>query len=153
MLWQLSSHDIGKIRTWLDYQMQEQDKNVIFNYALIIFVWNGSMVNILRSRQNGHHFSDIFKCILFDENVWISHKISLKFVPDVRINNIPALVQIMAWHRPGNKLLSKPMMLSLLTHICVTPPQWLKLILHMPQQLGSRDMWKIMTCMDYQIKN
>ena len=49
---------------------------------------------------------------------------SLKFVPKGRINNIPALVQIMAWRRPGNKPLSEPMMVSLLTHICVTMPQW-----------------------------
>ena len=28
-------------------------------------------------------------------------KISLKFVPEGPINNIPALVQIVAWHRPG----------------------------------------------------
>ena len=59
-----------------------------------------------------------------NENVWISHRISLKFVPKVRINNIPALVQIMAWRRPGDKPLSEPMMVSLLTHICVTRRQW-----------------------------
>ena len=39
------------------------------------------------------------------------------------INNIPTLVQIMAWRRPGYKQLSEPMMLSLHTHICVTRPQ------------------------------
>ena len=39
-------------------------------------------------------------------------------------NNIPALVQIMAWRRPGDKPLSEAMMVSLLTHICVTLPQW-----------------------------
>ena len=32
----------------------------------------------------------------------------------------------MAWHRTGDKPLSEPMMLSLLTHICVTRPQWVK---------------------------
>ena len=32
----------------------------------------------------------------------------------------------MAWRRPGDKLLSEPMMVSLLTHICVTRPQWVK---------------------------
>ena len=42
------------------------------------------------------------------------------------INNIPALVQIMAWHRSGDKPLSEPMMVSLLMHICVTQPQWVK---------------------------
>ena len=30
----------------------------------------------------------------------------------------------MAWRRPGDKPLSKPMMVSLLTHIFVTRPQW-----------------------------
>ena len=39
-------------------------------------------------------------------------------------DNILALVQIMAWRRPGDKPLSEPMMFSLLTHICVTRPQW-----------------------------
>ena len=42
------------------------------------------------------------------------------------INNISALVQIMAWRRPGDELLSEPMMVSLLMHICVTPPQWFR---------------------------
>ena len=47
------------------------------------------------------------------------------FVPQVPINNIPALAQIMAWRRPGaDKPLSEPMMVILLTHICVTRPQW-----------------------------
>ena len=40
------------------------------------------------------------------------------------INNIPALFQIMAWRRPGNKPLSEPIMVSLLTHICITRLQW-----------------------------
>ena len=44
-----------------------------------------------------------------NENVWISIKISLKFVPKGPINNIPALVQIMTWRRSGDKPLSEPM--------------------------------------------
>ena len=51
-------------------------------------------------------------------------KSSLKFVPKGPINNIPTLVQKMAWRRPGDKPLSEPMMASLLAHICVTRPQW-----------------------------
>ena len=81
----------------------------------------------LRPRQNGRHFADdTFKHIFLNENVRISIKISLKFVPKVPIDNIPALVQIMAWRRPGDKPLSEPIMVSLLTHICVTRPQWVK---------------------------
>ena len=84
-----------------------------------------SYLNSLRPRQNGRHFADdIFKCIFLNENVWIPIKISLKFVPRSPINNIPALVQIMAWRRPGAKLLSEAMMVSLTTHICVARLQW-----------------------------
>ena len=39
-----------------------------------------------------------------------SIKILLKFVLKGPINNIPALIQIMAWRRPGDKPLSEPMM-------------------------------------------
>ena len=79
----------------------------------------------LRPRQIGRHFpDDIFKCIFLNENVWISIRISLKFVSRVPIDNKPALVQIMAWRRPGDKPLSEPMMTSLPMHICVTRPQW-----------------------------
>ena len=61
-------------------------------------------VNSLRPRGNRRHFADdIFKCIFLNENVLISIKISLKFVPKSQINNIPALVQIMAWRRLGDK--------------------------------------------------
>ena len=82
-------------------------------------------VNSLRPRQNGSHFADdIFKCIFLNESEWISFKISLKFVLKGPINNIPALVQIMAWRRPDDKPLSEPLVFILLTHICVTRPQW-----------------------------
>ena len=85
-------------------------------------------LNTLRPRVNGRHFADdIFKCVFVNENSWIPIKISLKFVPKGPINNIPALVQIMAWRPPGDKPLSEPMMVRLPTHICVTRPQWVKL--------------------------
>ena len=97
-------------------------------------------VNTLRSRQNGRHFADdVFKCIFLNENVWILLKISLKFVPQGPINNIPALVQIMAWRRPGDMPLSEPMMVISLTHICVTRPQWFKSTLSMPS-LGHNEL-------------
>ena len=87
--------------------------------------------NTLRPRQNGRRFADdIFKRISLNENVWISIKISLNFVPRGPINNIPALVQIMAWSRPGDKPLSEPTMEIWLTHICVTRPQWVNDFFH-----------------------
>ena len=55
-------------------------------------------------KQNGRHFTgDILKCIFLNENVWILNKISLKFVTKGPTNNNPALVQVMAWRRPGDK--------------------------------------------------
>ena len=84
-----------------------------------------SWLNTLRPKQNGRHFADdTSKRIFLNENVWISIQISLKFVPKGPINNIPALVQMMAWRRSGDKPLSEPMMVSLPTHICVTRPHW-----------------------------
>ena len=89
------------------------------------------LLNTLRPRQNGRHFADhTFKRIFLNENVVILIQISLKFVPKGPINNIPALVQMMAWGQPGDKPLSEAMMVSLLTHICVTWPQWVKPVLY-----------------------
>ena len=68
------------------------------------------------------------KRIFLNEDVRISIKISLKFVPKGPINNIPALDQIMAWRRPGDKPLSERIMVRLLTHICITRPQWIKVM-------------------------
>ena len=83
------------------------------------------ILTTLRPRQNGRRFADdVFKCIFLNENVWISFKISLKFVPKDPINTIPVLVQILAWRRSGDKPLSEPMTVSLLTHICPTRSQW-----------------------------
>ena len=81
------------------------------------------------------------KCIFLDENVWIPIEISLKFVPKGSINNNPALLQIMAWRRPGDKPLAEPMMFSSLTHICVTRPQGVNILrqgdTYMRQWIGS----------------
>ena len=77
-------------------------------------------LNTLRLRQNGCNFpDDIFKFIFLNENIQILLQFSLKFVPKGPFNNIPALVLIMAWRRPGDKPLSEPMMVRLLMHICV----------------------------------
>ena len=101
-------------------QMEISCKCYVANYR-------SNNINTLRPRQNGRHFpDDIFKRIFLNENVWISLKISLKFVPKGPINNIPALVQIMAWRCPGDKPLSEAIMVSLLTHKCITQPQWVK---------------------------
>ena len=100
-------------------------------------------VNTLRPRQNGRRFpDDTFKRIFLNENVGIPIKISLKFVPTGPINNIPALVQIMDWRRPGDKPLSEPMMVSLPTHICITQPRCVKSEACMP--IWSCQRWVVL---------
>ena len=82
-----------------------------------------------------------WKCLNFDQNCfevcsqasnWISIQISLKFVPRHPINDIPAL-----W--PGDKPLFEPMMVSLVTHTCITWPQW---VIHwgLVMPYGDRDL-------------
>ena len=108
------------LMTWQQKEPRHQQSWYCLEYPSLSF-------NTLRPTRNEQHFADdIFKRIFFNENVWVPIKISLKFVPNVPINNIPALVQIMAWRRSGGKPLSEPMMVSLSTHICVTRPQWVK---------------------------
>ena len=46
---------------------------------------------------------DTVERIFLNENVLISITFSLTFVPKGAVNNIPALVQIMAWRRPSDK--------------------------------------------------
>ena len=105
------------------------------------------IINTLGPRQNERLFTDdIFKCIFLNDDVWIPNKISLKFVPKGPINNIPALVQIMAWHRPGDKPLSEPMLVSLTTHVCVTRPQWVNICSMSQPHLISRRHEYILLC-------
>ena len=106
--------------------------SIVFSHQITPYMrlwrWT-SLINTLRSRQNFCHFADdIFKCIFLNENVWISLTISLKCVPNDRIDNVSALVQMMAWRRPSDTPLSEPMMVRLLTHIWVTRRQWVNIV-------------------------
>ena len=119
-------HSHGSNFAWfLSLELLSKWQILIWNPTVAYFM--GQLVNSLRPRQNGRHFpDDIFKRIFLNENVWISIKMSLKFVPRVRINNIPALVKIMAWRRSGDRPLFEPMLDNLLTHICATRLQWVE---------------------------
>ena len=73
--------------------------------------FSADLLNILRPEQNGWHFADnIFILTLLNETCYIFISISLKFVPEASINNMPTLIWIMAWHQTGDKPLSEPMM-------------------------------------------
>ena len=80
-------------------------------------------INTLRPRQNGRHFADdVFKCIFLNE--MCEFCLRFHWSPKGPINNIPPLVQVMAWRRPGDKPLSEPMVVRFFTQICVARPQW-----------------------------
>ena len=93
--------------------------------ALLWICYSLSNHNTLRPRQMAAIFQTRFwNAFHFNENMWIFIKMSLKFVLKGPINNISAMVQIMTWRRPGDKPLFEPMLVNILTHICVTWPQW-----------------------------
>ena len=51
---------------------------------------------------------DIFNCIFLNENDRIPIQISLKYDSRSAIDNKPALVQVMAWRKIGDKPLHEP---------------------------------------------
>ena len=113
--------DGGKTEEWAHVEESPCDLTARYRTRIIVTkLGSHGILNTFRPRQNGRHFpDDIFKCIFFNENLWFRINISLKFVPRGRIYNVP----IMAWRRPGDKPLSEPMMVRLLTHACVARPQ------------------------------
>ena len=110
---------------WMKYIVWCHDMAVNFiSRCNLFFHWLrtcSAIVNTLRPRQNGRHFADdTFKHIFLNENVRIAIKMSLMFVPKGPFHNNSALVQIMAWRRPGDKPLSEPMMVRSLMLKMVT---------------------------------
>ena len=113
------------MRRWTRPSLLQIMAYPLISTKVIIWTSNGTSVTHWgRDKMAAISQTTRSKRIFVNENVRISIKKSLKFVPNGPVNNILALVQIMAWRRPGDKPLSEPMVVSLLTHICVTRPQW-----------------------------
>ena len=96
-----------------------QGKKSLQNVIFKVPIWTKAYKAFytLWPRQNGWQFPDnILKCIFLTENIWISIKISLKFLPKGPFINTTTFVQVMAWQWPGTMPLSEPMMVSLLSH-------------------------------------
>ena len=71
--------------------------------------------------QSGRFYADdTFKRILVSENL------SPKFVPKRPIKNKPELIEIMAWHRTGNRPLYEQI-ITQFTNGCVTKLQWINI--------------------------
>ena len=78
MYWCLYVTDVYASWVAFDSMVQTSLPSILKNYH----------VNTLRPRQNGRRFpDDILKWIFLNENVWISIRISLNFVPKVLIHN------------------------------------------------------------------
>ena len=110
------------------------------------FVWwkylfmhktNASLTHWVWSKMAHHISDDIFKYIFLNDNVCIAIRISLKFVPEGPIHNIPSLVQKITWRLVGAKPLSESMMVSLLMHVCAIRPQWVNWLLFVKESLNS----------------
>ena len=103
---------IWKYLLWNGSHFAKQEMSWYFYVKLPNVVWCCNSSDI-EAETKCHHFpEDIFKSIFLNENCCILIKIALKYVHQGPINTIPALVQIMAWHRPGDKPLSEPMMVT-----------------------------------------
>ena len=88
--------------------------------------WNKSSAHWGRDKMAAKS-QTTFSNAFLNENIWISIKISMKFVPKSPMDKIPALVKIMACRRTGDKSLSEPMMTYIVdAYICVPWPQWVK---------------------------
>ena len=83
----------------------------------VLIHWSRDNMSAIYQRT----FSKVFSWLkMIEFRLWFH----FSFFPKGPFNNIPALVQIMAWHQPGDKPLCEPMMVNLRTHICIiTWPQ------------------------------
>ena len=72
--------------------------------------WNFTVYAIDLTHWRREKWPSFPRCIFLKEIVWLAIEISLKFVSKVQINDIPALVRMMAGRRSCDKRLSEPMM-------------------------------------------
>ena len=80
------------------------------NNAVGFIWWQYFTIHSSPPGQNGHHFTDkIFICILLNENIRISIRISLRFIPKSPTDN-KWLVQVRAWCWKGDKSLPAPVL-------------------------------------------
>ena len=85
-------------------------KCVSINYFQ--FLWRVSLTHLPLDKMAAILADDNLKCNFLDENNRIPIRISLKFVPMSPIDNKPALVQVIAWCRIGDKPLPELMLIQ-----------------------------------------
>ena len=86
--------------------------------------WECSLVDVIVLTHWGRDQKDAISQTTFSSAFyWMKMYELQQKIPKGPVNNILALVQIMAWRCPGDKPLSEPMLVSLPTYICVTRAQ------------------------------
>ena len=84
---------------------------LLWGGGILVDHWStiSSLFNSSPPGQNGRHFrDDIFYCNFMNGKFCTLIHISQKFVPKSPVGNMSALVQVMAWHRTGDKPLPEP---------------------------------------------
>ena len=90
---------------------QERLYTIINSHRLCNGIWKYvCLTHLPLDKMAAIVVDDIFKCVFLNENDRIPIQISLKFVPRSPIDNKPALVQVIAWRRAGDKPLPEPML-------------------------------------------
>ena len=77
---------------------------------LVVEYVSDGVLSLCQNKMAAFLADDIFRCIFLNENDNIVIQISLKFVPKGPIDNISALVQVMAWCLTGTKPLPETML-------------------------------------------
>ena len=91
---------------------------------IVSWLFTGSRLLLLEAATKWSPFSRWHFEMYFLGRKWMNFdKNSIEVCSRGLTDNIPVLVQIMAWRRPGDRPLPKPIMVSLLAHIWVVRPQ------------------------------
>ena len=99
---------------WFHHSLQRCFTTSVVMNIIKIMCFSVFQCNTLGPKEYDRRFAnDLFKLIFVNENCCNFIHISLKFVHNGRIDNMSALILIMAWRRRGDKPSSEPMMESL----------------------------------------
>ena len=110
------------------------DLSVLWDHLIFIMgsqYWENNIFILTLSPDSTHKIKDLYE---FHQVSMIFHGTSIVQLSLLVLYNYTSIIeaestqtQIMAWRQPGDKPLSEPLMVNLLTHICVTRPQWVNI--------------------------
>ena len=128
--WQLPVQPVIKISSkWRHFRFSEGPKSIDPTMTKLtsphLNKWgqmNAFWVVVYLSHWDRDNLTTISQTIFSNAFCWMIIQISLKFIPKGPIDNMPALIQILAWRRMATSHYLNQWWPSLLTHVCVTRP-------------------------------